>query len=116
MIWDLLTTPEDHRDAYVWAAVLLAHCAIGFILVAVTARRMGAWNAAATVSAVAFWVWELSQVMFFGGGIADGLVDAAGMASGAVLAASLWERRLAPLWAALALLCAIGLNGWRQRK
>ena len=47
-----LTTPTDHSGAYEWAAVYLAHMALGVALVAVIAAalslciwRQGAWAA-----------------------------------------------------------------------
>ena len=115
-IWDMLTTPDAQIDAYTWGAALLGHAFIGLCLTALIGWRAGAWRGAAIASAGYVLLWEGAQVVFFGGGIADGLVDGAAVACGAVVAAGAWRNRGAAVAAALALLAAIGVAGVRKRR
>ena len=120
MIWDfiinLLRSPDAQQDAYTWGAALLGHFAIGLILTAVIGWRAGAWRGAAIASVGYLLLWEGAQVAFFGGGIADGLVDAAAVACGAIVAAGAWRNKGAAVVAALGLLAAIGVKGVRDRR
>ena len=116
MLWDMLTTPDAQLDAYTWGAALLGHFAIGVFLTAVIGWRAGAWRGAAIASFAYLLLWEGAQVIWFGGGIADGLVDASAVACGAVVAAGAWRNRGAAVGAALALLAAIGIHGTRSRR
>lgn len=113
MIWDLITTPDDHADAYVWAAVLLAHALIGaasFLAGVLLTRR----ERATAILAVALWtVWEGTQAAFFGGGIADGLTDLAANIFGVCLAWALWQRRAALAAVAVAFL---SVAAWRRMR
>lgn len=120
MIWnfitDMLRTPEAQHSAYIWAAALLGHFAVGIAATAVAGWVVGAWRGASIVSIGYLLLWEGAQVAFFGGGVADGLVDAAAVACGAVVAAGAWRNRGMAVGAAMAVLVAIGLRGVKVRR
>lgn len=115
-IRDMLRSPEAQPDAYIWAAALTGHFAVGIVLTAIVGWRAGAWRGAAIVSAAYLLLWEGAQIAFFGGGFADGLVDGAAVACGAVVAAAAWRNKGGAVAAALALLAAIGIHGIRRRR
>jgi hypothetical protein len=76
-----LAIATDHADAYTWAAVALAHLALGLALIAVAAaaglRR--AWALAAVVAGYLL-AWEIG-VQRLGAGWADALTDTAMVAA-----------------------------------
>lgn len=121
-----LTTPVDHADAYIWAAVALAHLAIGLVLTAVLAAILsrlapgasGAGRAAlGLVTAGYFWGWE-GSVQGFGAGAADALLDTAMIATGGALGLLAWRRdgrRLTAVILAAALALAAGIAVRRRR-
>ncbi|WP_411839255.1 hypothetical protein [Paracoccus sp. ME4] len=115
LIIEMLRSPDAQPDAYTWGAALLGHFAIGLILTALIGWRAGAWRGATIVAAGYAALWEGAQLLWFGGGIADGLVDAAAVACGAVAAAGAWRNRGAAVAAALALLATIGAVGIGRR-
>lgn len=105
MIRDLLT-PENHRDPYVWAAVFLAHGAICQVLVVTLMFIVSPLVAASSVSLAYLGSWEALQLRSavrrgdgFKTPVADGAVDAVGVALGCftVAFAAMWL-----LWLALA--------------
>ena len=110
-----LTTPTDHAGAYEWAAVYLAHMALGVALVAVIAAslslvlwRQGAW--AAVIASVAYGaLWE-GAVQRLGAGVADAAVDWSAVTMGAAVGYAAWSH--AGGWLAGALLAA-GAILWR---
>ena len=122
MIKDLLT-PEAHHDPYVWAAALLAH---GFICQVLTLALMLAGmepvSAAVGVSLAYLLMWEgmhLRAALRRGDGlivaIADGVLDAVGVALGCftVAFAAMWLLGLASASAAsLLIIAAVGY--WRR--
>lgn len=116
LIIDMLRSPEAQADAYTWGAALLGHFAIGLILTALIGWRAGAWRGALIVASGYAALWEGAQLLWFDGGIADGLVDAAAVACGAVAAAGAWRNRGAAVAAALALLAAVGTVGTGRRR
>lgn len=120
MIWDLildmLRSPDAQADAYVWGAALLGHFAIGVLATALVGWLAGAWRGAAIVAVGYLLLWEGTQLILYGAGIADNLVDAAAVACGAVVAAGAWRNRGVAVAAALALLAAIGVTGLRNRR
>lgn len=113
-----LLTPEAHAGAYEWAAVLLAHFALGFGLAAVLAlifgRRLGL--ATLIVALVAFYGggWE-GLVQGYGAGLADAAVDTAAVVCGGVAAWAAWHRRARLIAAALVIVTAIAALGIRKR-
>lgn len=113
---DLLRTPDAQADAYGWIAALLGHAFIGLCLAALIGWRAGAWRGAAIASVGYLLLWEGAQIAFFGGGVADGLVDAAAVTCGAIVAAGAWRNKGAAVVAALGLLAAIGVKGVRDRR
>ncbi|TJZ76865.1 hypothetical protein [Paracoccus hibiscisoli] len=116
LIRDMLTSPGSPADTYGWGAALLAHAFIGVILTALIRWIAGAWRGATITTGGYLLLWEGAQVAFFGGGIPDGLVDAAAVACGAVVAAGAWRNRGGAAAAALALLAVIGIAGVRNRR
>lgn len=89
MLWDMLTAPDAQADAYTWGAALLGHFAIGLILTALVGWWTGAWRGALIVASGYAALWEGAQLLWFGGGIADGLVDAAAVAAALMLLAAI---------------------------
>lgn len=81
MIRNLLTA-EAHRDPYVWAAVLLAHFAIGCILWA----ALGLW-AVAVYAAFELVQGVISQAAWW-----DSVLDWCAVALGVTFASFLWGR------------------------
>jgi hypothetical protein len=96
-----LLTPTDHAGAYEWAAVALAHVAIGLALVAVIAAmitRAAPWidgrgRLALVIVATAYLLgWEIG-VQAVGAGWSDALLDTAMVAAGGALGVLAWQRR-----------------------
>lgn len=110
-----LTEPEDHADAYTWAAVLTAHAAIGMVLTVELHGFMPLWWAA-TVAWVGYLLaWEVA-VQRLGAGVLDALVDVAGVTAGVAYAIGTFFTWPGYRWAALVLF-AVALAGgvWRRR-
>lgn len=113
--WHLdLLTPEDHADAYVWAAVALAHVALGLALVAVAAAAglRGGAGLAIVVTAYLL-VWEIA-LQRLGAGLGDAILDAAMVAAGGALGLLAWRRdgpRLAIVLAGVAAALWHGIRG-----
>lgn len=110
-----LTAPTDHAGAYEWAAVYLAHAAMGVALVAVIAAalslvlwRQGAWAVLATSAAYGA-LWE-GAVQRLGAGLADAAVDWSAVTLGAAVGHAAWSH--AGGWMAGALMAA-GAILWR---
>ncbi len=116
-----LTTPTDHAGAYEWAAVYLAHMALGVALVAIVAAvlslvlwRQGAW--AAIIASVAYWaLWE-GAVQRLGAGVADAAVDWSAVTLGAIVAHTAWYHAGGSIAAALMAAGAIIWRGVRARR
>ena len=121
MIRDLLT-PDAHDDPYIWGAVLLAHGFICQLLVLLLMFAVGPVSAAVSVSLVYLVAWEgmhLLAALRRGDGlivaIADGVLDAVGVALGCftVAFAAMWLLGLASASAAsLLIIAAVGY--WRR--
>ena len=115
-----LTTPTDHAGAYEWAAVYLAHMALGVALVAVIAAalslflwRQGAWAVLATSAAYGA-LWE-GAVQRLGAGLADAAVDWSAVTLGAIVAHAAWYHAGGAIAAALMAAGAILWRGVRAR-
>lgn len=116
-----LTTPVDHADPYLWAAVALAHLAIGMALTGALAALLSrlepgvprtGLHALGLVTALylAGWEWAVQR---FGAGLADALLDTAMIATGGVLGLLAWRRDgrgLAAVILAAALVLARGIR------
>ena len=121
-----LTTPVDHADAYTWAAVALAHLAIGLVLTGAGAAILSrlesgvprtGLHALGLVSALYLVGWEWA-VQRFGAGLADALLDTAMIATGGALGVLAWRRdarALAIILLAAALALAQGLRSRLRR-
>ena len=111
-----LTSPVDHDDAYIWAAVALAHLAIGLALIAAMAAlgARGAW-ALLAVSAGYLLIWEVG-VQQSGAGLPDALTDTAMVATGAALGLLAWRRDRTGLAAMLAGVAVALWHGIGRRK
>lgn len=121
MIRDLLT-PDAHDDPYIWGAVLLAHGFICQLLVLLLMFAVGPVSAAVSVSLVYLVAWEgihLRAALRRGDGlivaIADGVLDAVGVALGCftVAFAAMWLLGLACASAA-SLLIVAAVGYWRR--
>lgn len=116
-----ITTPTDHAGAYEWAAVYLAHAALGVALVAVIAAalslvmwRQGAW--AAVIAIVGYGaLWE-GAVQRLGAGLADAAVDWSAVTLGALVAHAAWYRSSRPITVAIAAAAVILWHGIRRRR
>jgi hypothetical protein len=119
-----LTTPVDHADAYTWAAVALAHLAIGLVLTGALAAILSrlepgvprtGLHALGLVTALYLLGWECA-VQGLGAGIADALLDTAMIATGGALGLLAWRRKGKAL---AAVIIAAGLalaHGIRSRR
>ena len=116
MIRELLT-PEAQADAYVWAAVLLAHAGIGVALWVLCMAYTGHMRGSAVLSALLYAVFELVQADISGSLLIwDSLLDWSAVTLGAVLAAGLWGGSLRPARAAVLALGIIAAAGaWVRR-
>ena len=96
-----LLTPTDHATAYEWAAVLLAHAALGLALVAAVAAVLEAlagewiddlggvsWAIVVLAYAVA---WE-GIIQRLGAGWIDAGADSLAVACGGAFGVFLWQR------------------------
>ena len=95
-----LLRPEDHADAYLWAAVALAHLSIGVALAALVAWVLGRFSPQAPRGVLAFGlvvigyltIWEIG-LQRLGAGWPDALLDAAMVAVGAAVPVLAWRRQ-----------------------
>ncbi|AGT09461.1 hypothetical protein [Paracoccus aminophilus] len=113
MIRELLT-PEDHADPYAWAAVFVAHAAIGVALWALLAgltRRPLLWAGLLYAAFEALQATVAGELLFW-----DSALDWTGVMLGAALASSLWAQRLGRASAAIIAALAIAVAGWRKRE
>jgi hypothetical protein len=120
-----LTTPVDHADAYTWAAVALAHLAIGLVLTGALAAVLSRLlpgapgmgrGALGLVIALYLLGWECA-VQGLGAGIADALLDTAMIATGGALGLLAWRRKgkaLAAVIFAAGLALAHGIRSRRK--
>ena len=101
MILDLLT-PESHENAYIWAAVMLAHAAIGAAMWAVMLRIDRRPGIAAFLAMILYGMFEAFQAMVSGVFLFwDSLLDWCAVGLGATLAAALWGPSIAAMRAAV---------------
>ena len=117
LLRDMFWAPEAQNDPYAWAAVLLAHAALGAVLVAMAACLPGLRRR--PVLAVAFGyglLWEGGQWLLAGGGLADGVVDWAAVTLGALAGRVAWDRQGRRMGAALAVLALTLWAGVRRRR
>lgn len=113
MFW----APEAQPDSYTWAAVLLAHAALGAALVAGAACLPPLRRRPVLAVALAYgMIWEGGQWLLAGGGLADGVVDWVAVTLGAVAGRAAWDRRGRRMGAALAVLAAVMWAGVRRRR
>ena len=118
LLREMFATPDAQSDAHAWAAVLLAHAALGAVMVALAAclpllRR----SPVLAVSLLYGLLWEGGQLMLAGGGPADGLLDWAAVTLGVLAGRAAWDRQGRRLAAALATVAAVlwaGVSGRRR--
>ena len=115
-VGDMLRSPEAQVDAYGWAAVLLAHFALGLIGTVLLCLPFRPWTAARVVIGLYLVGWEGLQLALYGSAWADSAVDGAAVAFGAIVGAALWLHAIGPLVVALALLVVLGADGVRRRR
>ena len=118
LIRDMFATPEAQADAYSWAAVLLAHAAIGGMLCGalIALSGKGSWRIAVAISALYGIAWEGGQYLAAGGRIADGLLDWTAVSLGALCAVALWRRQRRIIGASVAAVLAIVAAGTGKRR
>lgn len=123
-----LLTPEAHAGAYEWAAVLLAHFALGGYATACLAfvfqwafpapyRPHGQFALGTLLAVLAALYgagWE-GLVQGYGAGLADAAVDTVAVTCGGVAAWAAWHRRARLIGAALGIVTAIAALGIRKR-
>ena len=92
---EMFATPDAPASAYVWAAALMGHWAIGagltMLLVALLGPR--SWLAAIVVSLVYAAAWEGAQIVFAGSAVWDAILDWVAVTLGALCGAAAWEHR-----------------------
>lgn len=123
-----LLIPTAHAGAYEWAAVLLAHFAVGGYVTACLAfvfhwmfpvpyRPHGQFALGTLLVALTTLYgagWE-GLVQGYGAGLADAAVDTIAVVCGGVAAWAAWHRRLRLIAAALVIVSAVAALGIRKR-
>ncbi|HRM75757.1 MAG TPA: hypothetical protein PLI13_13790 [Paracoccus sp. (in: a-proteobacteria)] len=108
-----LLIPEAQPDPYVWAAVLLAHAAIG---AALYAALVGVTRRPLMLVALIYAGWEVLQAAASGALLVlDSAVDLSAVMIGAVLALGLWHRRAGVTRLATLAAAIIAIIGYRRR-
>lgn len=109
LILEMLASPGTPEGPYERMAAAFGHAMIGVLLTAAVLRRLPArpWRAAVAATAI-YAVWEAAQMIWFGSSLADSAIDAGAALCGALIAASLWARRLPPILPLAVLLLALG--------
>ena len=109
LIREMLATPGTPEGPYERMAAAFGHAMVGVLLAAVVLRRLPArpWRAAAAATAI-YALWEAAQMIWCGSSLADSAIDAGAALCGALIAASLWARRLPPILPLAVLLLALG--------
>ena len=110
MFWSL----EAQPDAYVWAVVLLAHAAVGAVLVALASLLTR--RPVLAVSLAYGLIWEGGQLALAGAGLADSVLDWAAVTLGAWAGVAAWRGKGNRLAALLAAAAAVIWVGVRRRK
>ena len=120
-----LLTPTNHAGAYEWAAVYLAHFAIGIAITAIIAAFLDwvadEWIDARGEVALAlsiagyFLIWE-GVVQGYGAGFGDAALDTFAFAMGGLVGVLAWYRRGVALAASLAATAGVLWAGVRARK
>lgn len=114
MITDLLT-PEAQGDAYVWAAVLVAHAAIGVALFAWFSGRQT--RMALALVALVYALFEAVQALISGTLLIwDSALDWVAVCLGALVAAGLRRRRTWITRAATLATLLLAVVGYRRRR
>lgn len=122
MIWDLLMTPEAQAGWYDWAAVFLAHFAIGLFAQAVLWWAVssewieGPEHLAAGLAIGAFAIWEGAQFAFFEADLIDNAVDLGAFSLGVMVAIAAWNRQARSLFLAFLAGLAVLLRGIARRR
>ena len=120
-----LLTPTNHAGAYEWAAVYLAHFAIGLAITAIIAALLdwqlapwieGLGGLALVIVVVLYFLgWE-GSIQQFGAGMPDAIVDTFAVFIGGLAGVSAWGRRGFAVAASLAALAGVLWAGVRARK
>jgi hypothetical protein len=120
-----LLTPTDHATAYEWAAVFLAHAALGLALVSAMAATLEAyagewiddlgWLAWSLVMLAYGGVWE-GWAQMLGAGLMDAAVDTFAVAVGGALGVLAWHRRAVAMTAVIGLAAIVVAMGVRARR
>ena len=117
LIGEMFWTPEAQPDAYAWAAALLAHAALGAVLVALACCLPLLRRHPVLVVALAYGlIWEGGQLLFAGAGLADSAVDWAAVTLGASAGRAAWSRQGRRLAAAITVMAVMLWAGVRRRR
>jgi len=103
LIREMLSTPGTPEGPYERMSAAFGHAMVGVLLAAVVLRR----RAAAAATAI-YALWEAAQMIWFGSSLADSAIDLGAALCGALIAASLWARRLPPILPIALALLALG--------
>lgn len=114
LIRDMFWAPEAKADPHYWAAVLLAHAAVGAALVAVASYLTR--RPVLAVSLAYGLLWEGGQLLLASAGFADSVLDWVAVTLGALAGWWAWQRRRGRVAASLAALLAIMWAGVRGRR
>lgn len=117
LIREMFWSPEAQPDAYAWGAVLLAHAALGAVLVALACclpllRR----HPVLAVSLAYGLIWEGGQLLLAGGGLADGALDWAAVTLGVIAGRAAWSQQGRRLAAAIAVVAVMFWAGVKRRR
>lgn len=114
LLREMFRAPEAQSDAYAWAAVLLAHAALGAVLVALASCAPGLRRHPVLAVALAYGlIWEGGQLLLAGAGLADSALDWAAVTLGAMAGRAAWSRqgwRLAGAITAVAIMLWAGVR------
>ena len=109
LIREMLSTPGTPEGPYERMAAAFGHAMVGVLLAAVVLPRLPAqpWHTAVVATAI-YALWEAAQMIWFGSSLADSAIDLGAALCGALIAASLWARRLPPILPIALALLALG--------
>ncbi|MCG6110750.1 MAG: hypothetical protein MEQ74_00995 [Paracoccus sp.] len=95
LIYEMFMSPGTPQGGYERMAAAFGHAMIGVLLTAALlgARPRRPWLVSGLSLAI-YLPWEIGQVLIAGSSLTDSAIDAGAVLAGALIAASLWTRRL----------------------
>ena len=111
----LYTTPEDHRDPYLWALVAMGHRSLGEVASAGVWELTHSLNLSVLIPAAIYaFLWELPQVRA-GGKRGDGMVDICAFWCGCLSAGGSMAGMPLVYWLAVGAFLALLFRGMDRR-